>query len=262
MIFSNSIYYTDNGPSHGSGFPPVIFIHGFFMDSRMFEKQVVYLQDKYRVICIDVRGFGGSSAVQSAFTLYDIVDDLIKIADHLNLSRFVICGMSMGGYIALRASIRYPERVCGLILIGSQAECDNKEIIQKYTDLSNNWEDINIRKNIIDQLLPVIVGDNEHEQHIWRVIWENHNTENIKNAMHAMLSRDDIMLQLREITIPVLIIHGEQDFGIPVEAALKLHDNLKYSRLIIIPEGKHAVNITHTNMVNHIIKTWLQDYFC
>lgn len=80
--------------------------------------------------------------------------------------------------------------------------------------------------------------------------------------MHAMLSRDDIMLQLREITIPVLIIHGEQDFGIPVEAALKLHDNLKYSRLIIIPEGKHAVNITHTNMVNHIIKTWLQDYFC
>ena len=49
MAYLNAIYYTDNGPSHGPGFPPVIFIHGFFMDSRMFKKQILYLQDKYKI---------------------------------------------------------------------------------------------------------------------------------------------------------------------------------------------------------------------
>ncbi|EBM8811594.1 alpha/beta hydrolase, partial [Escherichia coli] len=244
------------------GFPPVIFIHGFFMDSRMFKKQIHYLQDKYRIICMDIRGFGRSHCAKSKFTLYDIADDIIKLADHLKLTKFVICGMSMGGYIALRACLRYRERVCGLILIGSQAERDNEETVQNYYFLSKSWGDINIRNNIIEQLLPIIIGKNERDQDSWRVTWGSYDNEIIKNAMHAMLTRDEIIQQIKHITIPVLVIHGEQDLGIPVEAAIKLRANLKYARLAIIPQGAHAVNITHANITNHIIKTWLQDYFC
>ncbi|HHH4899953.1 alpha/beta fold hydrolase [Escherichia coli] len=261
MAYLKDIYYTDNGPSNGPGFPPVIFIHGFFMDSRMFEKQTIYLQDKYRIICMDIRGFGRSHCAKSDFTLYDIANDIVKLADHLKLSRFVICGMSMGGYIALRAYIRYPERICGIILIGSQAERDNEETIQHYNFLSKHWEDINIRNNVIEQLLPIIVGKNKHDQNLWRATWMSYDNENIKNAMYAMLTRDEIIHQIKKITIPVLVIHGEHDLGIPVEAAIKLHSHLKYARLAIIPQGAHAVNITHASMTNHLIKTWLEDYF-
>ncbi|MCZ5975674.1 alpha/beta hydrolase [Escherichia coli] len=96
MAYIDSVYFTDMGPDTGRGYPPLLFLHGFFMDSRMFEKQISVLKEKYRVICIDIRGFGGSKDHRGPFSLYDIAGDVIKVADHLNIRKFVIAGMSMG----------------------------------------------------------------------------------------------------------------------------------------------------------------------
>lgn len=261
MGYLESIFYSDNGPDIGRGYPAIIFLHGFFMDSRMFEKQLPDLQLKYRVICMDIRGFGRSKSNNKSFSLYDLVNDVIKLADHLKIKQFIICGMSMGGYIALRACIRVPKRIIGLILIGTQIGQDNKETVSKYVYIRDNWNKIDIRKKTIDQLLPIIVGENLTDTSFWRNVWMSHSYEGIYNSMNAMLKRDDIKEKVKRINIPTLILHGEDDCGIPVNAAVELAETLKYSRLIKIPSGNHAVNITHPKLTNNAILNWLQDYF-
>ncbi|MBI2429356.1 MAG: alpha/beta fold hydrolase [Ignavibacteriales bacterium] len=102
---------------------PVIFIHGFPFSHRMWMfpgGQTEVLSGTNRVIAYDVRGHGESEVGTGHYSIEFFVDDLIALMDHLAIHKAILCGLSMGGYIALRFSERHPERVLGLIL------CDTK----------------------------------------------------------------------------------------------------------------------------------------
>ncbi|HHX0202999.1 TPA: alpha/beta fold hydrolase, partial [Escherichia coli] len=78
--------FTDSGYTEtNKNNPPVIFVHGFFMNNEMFKHQLDELKEKYRVVCINVRGFDGSTVKTEAFSLYDIVDDILSVADSLQM---------------------------------------------------------------------------------------------------------------------------------------------------------------------------------
>lgn len=74
-----------------------------------------------------------------------------------------------------------------------------------------------------------------------------------------MLERDDISERIQIITIPTLIIHGANDMGIPLDKAIQMHRMIAHSKLEVIPDANHALNITHANEVNTAIKNWLQN---
>ena len=111
-----TVSYTDSG---GDG-PVVVLSHGYLMDSSMFEPQVAALAPEYRVITWDERGHGGTRAT-GPFSYWDSASDLLALLDHLGIGQAVLGGMSQGGFISLRAALKAPERVRGLILIDSQA---------------------------------------------------------------------------------------------------------------------------------------------
>ncbi|HFL9396004.1 TPA: alpha/beta fold hydrolase [Escherichia coli] len=252
--------YTDSGRNEANeNNPPIIFVHGFFMNSKMFKYQLNELEEKHRVVCINVRGFDKNTEKTEQFSLYDIVDDILSIANSLQLDKFILGGMSMGGYVALRFALSYPERLSGLILMATQAEQDPPEIASSYMELCNGWQDPIIKENIISSLLPVFFGNNVSEAESWRQVWLGHHPENIRNAMNAMLERDDISDKVHTITTPTLILHGSSDTGIPPEKAIEMHKMIAHSELKIIPDANHALNITHAEEVNIIIRKWLQN---
>ncbi|HGF6065333.1 TPA: alpha/beta fold hydrolase [Escherichia coli] len=252
--------YTDSGRNEtNKNNPPIIFVHGFFMNSKMFKYQLNELEEKHRVVCINVRGFDKNTEKTEQFSLYDIVDDILSIANSLQLDKFILGGMSMGGYVSLRFALSYPERLSGLILMATQAEQDPPEIASSYMELCNGWQDPIIKENIIASLLPVFFGNNISEAETWRQVWLGHKPENIRKAMNAMLERDDISERIQIITIPTLIIHGANDMGIPLDKAIQMHRMIAHSKLEVIPDANHALNITHANEVNTAIKNWLQN---
>lgn len=77
--------------------------------------------------------------------------------------------------------------------------------------------------------------------------------------MNAMLERDDISEKIQIITTPTLIIHGARDTGISLEKAIQMHKMIAHSKLEVIPDANHALNITHAKEVNITIKNWLQN---
>src|SRR5262245_17100154 len=105
------IYYQDTG---GDG-QVIVLAHGFLMDRSMFAPQIEAFGDQYRLVTWDQRGFGQTEFDSLPFTYWDSADDCLALLDHLQVEQAVVGGMSQGGFIALRAALKAPERVRALI---------------------------------------------------------------------------------------------------------------------------------------------------
>ncbi|UKA00527.1 alpha/beta hydrolase (plasmid) [Photobacterium damselae subsp. damselae] len=235
----------------------MILLHGFFMDSRMFKHQVEKLSSDYRVITIDLRGFGQTKWTHEPFSLYDYVDDIISIANSLHIKEFILGGMSMGGYIALRLALKHQDRVKALLLMDTQADRDNQETIESFKQLRDNWVNKTARAQIIDSLLPIIIGHDLEEAAFWRSVWMNYSSDSIKYPMNAMLERDDI--DVSKISAPALILHGSDDLGIPITLGKKLYKSLPNSYFISVPQGHHASIMINHEYCNNTIIAFLQN---
>lgn len=116
------IAYTDEG----SG-TPLVFIHGYPLNRTMWDSQVKGLSSKARVIAIDLRGHGQSQAPIWITTVDTYADDLRGLLDHLSIDKAVICGFSMGGYVAFAFMRNYGDRARGLILADTRPQADSPE---------------------------------------------------------------------------------------------------------------------------------------
>jgi pimeloyl-ACP methyl ester carboxylesterase len=104
---------------HGEG-PPLVLVMGIGYDSTLWKlAQVPALSKKFRVIIFDNRDAGRSSQATSAYTIADMADDTAALMDALGVKKAHICGLSMGGMIAMETALRHPDRVDGLILTGT-----------------------------------------------------------------------------------------------------------------------------------------------
>ena len=124
VVNGGEVFYVERGISDAA---PIVLIHGFPFSHEMWEPQIEVLQKRFRVIAYDLRGHGKSGVGDGQYTLEFFVDDLLGLLGHLKIERAVLCGLSMGGYIALRAVERNPERVRSLILADTQSKADSNE---------------------------------------------------------------------------------------------------------------------------------------
>jgi 3-oxoadipate enol-lactonase len=103
----------------GSG-APLVFIHGFGLDRRMWDAQFSFFARRRQVLRYDLRGFGRSALPQPG-AAYRHVDDLAALLDHLQIDQAALAGLSLGGLIALNAALEYPDRVSTLVLVDAIA---------------------------------------------------------------------------------------------------------------------------------------------
>src|ERR1044072_7260444 len=114
--------YTEAGAGR-----PVVLIHGYPFNRSLWNEQVAALSHSYRVIVPDLRGFGESDTSTGAATMDRMAQDVALLLDHLGISRAVVGGLSMGGYVALAFYKQFPSRVHALILADTRAQADTEE---------------------------------------------------------------------------------------------------------------------------------------
>ncbi|MGB8854755.1 MAG: alpha/beta hydrolase, partial [Pirellulales bacterium] len=107
---------------------PLLLIHGYPLDHAMWQPQLGGLGDLAQVIAPDLRGFGQSDAPQGVYAMDAYAGDLCALLDALHIRRAVLCGFSMGGYIALAFWRSYASRVLALILVDTRAGADTPEV--------------------------------------------------------------------------------------------------------------------------------------
>lgn len=246
-----NIHYTDSG---GDG-PAVVLSHGILMDHSMFDSQVAALGDEYRVIAWDERGHGGTAS-PGPFTYWDSARDVFALLDHLGVDAAVLCGMSQGGFLSLRAALLEPGRVRALILIDTQAGLEDPANAESYKQLNDIWM-AQGPAPVQEIVSAIILGPGSWDG--WYAKWAAADRDQFSLAFAALMEREDITSKLREITCPTLIIHGTADAAIPIDKAEALRDGLGgKATLTVIDDGTHAANVSHPDEVNAAMLNFLR----
>lgn len=249
-----AISYTDTG---GEGVP-IIFSHGLFMSREMFGPQIEEFSRDHRCITWDERAHGDTQW-EGPFTYWDSADDLIALADHLRIDKFIHFGFSQGGLLALRAVLKYPERFIGLIQCSTQAGGLAGEEEQAFREIVAEWIELGPTESKLDFLVSLILGPGADEQ-FWRDYWKTLTPVKLRDATYALYDAKSIYDRLPEIKQPTLVIHGLADVSTPVERAVRVADEIPDSRgLLLVEGGPHALNLTHADQVNDACRNFVND---
>lgn len=244
----------------GSG-TPIVSLHGFPLDSRMWEAQIAEFSTHHRAIAPDFRGFGKSKS-QSSFSIADLADDVHALLRDLNALPCVLAGLSMGGYVALAFCRKFMNDLRGLILLDTKAEGDSpqqKEGRQKMIDLVRREGS----RAIAQQMLPKLVAEEvPHSRpalvHSLHAMMEACPAMTIEHALAALRDRPDQTNLLPTISIPTLVVVGETDSLTPPAIAQAMKSKIPNSSLAIIRGAGHMAPMEQPGQVNLAIGRFLQ----
>lgn len=241
----------------------ILFIHGFPFNSSMWEPQLEDLSDVVRVIAPDLRGHGQSDPVPGPYSMELLAGDCVRLLDHLSIGGpVVVCGLSMGGYIALEFYRRYPEYVDALILASTRAGADSDEGKANRDKMAAAAREQGADA-VVQAMLPNLLSPQtqENDAELVEVVEEmirSASVEGIVGALMAMKERPDSIPTLAEIDVPTLIIHGADDKIIPVAEAERMHEAIEGSELVIIDDAGHLPNLEQPDAFNDAIVDFLE----
>jgi 3-oxoadipate enol-lactonase len=245
----------------GDGNLPIIFLHGFPFDKTMWQGQLDYLKDSYRLIACDIRGFGKSADESSPLRIDLFADDLVAFMDTLNIDKAIICGLSMGGFIALNAHQRFPARFAGLVLCDTQCIADTPEVKEKrYKTIEeierNGATEFNegFIKNVFHK--ESLVNKRELVEQVSQVVFSN-SQQIIQHGLVALAERTETCTTLGAVSVPTLILCGREDAVTPLIQSEYLHQHIKWSVLTIIDNAGHVSNLEQPLEFNTSLRDFL-----
>ncbi len=243
----------------GSGLP-LLLVHGWPHDRTMWAGQLGGLATYARVLAPDLRGAGGSS-VRGPYTIDQYADDLVAFLDSLGLARAVVCGLSMGGYIAFSMLRRHRDRIRGLILADTRASADTDEARASRSRLIALLEQEGMAVLAARQL-PSMVGRSTLERQsplaeTVRRMMASVPSEGAIGALRAMAERPDSTPLLRTIDLPTLVVGGAEDGITPPDVLRAMSAAIPNSRIEILEHGGHLSPLERPAAFNHVVTEFL-----
>jgi len=239
----------------------IIFVHGFPYDRFMWEAQVNEFSGNYFCVTYDIRGLGESNVGDAQFTIEGFVDDLESIVDELKLEKPVLCALSMGGYISLRAMERLDNKFSGLILCDTKSEADDNQGKIKRADAIKQ-----INSGDFDNFIQSFVQNcfsekfmKEEESKYKEVVARSkkNNPLGVKGCLLAMAGRTDTTENLSKINIPTLAICGKEDKLAPQNVMKPMSEKIPNSKFFLIGGAGHMAPIENPQKVNSAINEFL-----
>jgi len=236
---------------------PIVFIHGFPFSHKMWNfpgGQIDALSSTNRVVAYDIRGHGESEVGTGHFSIELFVDDLFALMDHLHIPKAIICGLSMGGYIALRAIERNPERILGLLLCDTRSEADGDETKIRRAN-SIKFVQTNGMKFYAQDYVKIVFAPSSFESHPEAIksmqsVIERTASISIFGTLLALAARTDTSAMLPNIKCPTLILVGEKDNLTPITASEKMNQAIPNSMMAVIPTAGHISNMENPTEFN------------
>jgi pimeloyl-ACP methyl ester carboxylesterase len=227
----------------------------------MWNLQVEPLKDNYRLIMYDIRGHGNSDAGNEDFSIDLFANDLIGLMDALKIDKAILCGLSMGGYIALNATIKYPERFVALVLSDTQCIADTPEAKEKRMKAIESIRKTGVEKyageSIKNLFAPESFRLRKAEIAVVREMIVKTSEQTLCNTLNALSVRKETCSNLTDIKIPVLIMAGKEDKITPPAAAQFMFGKIKGSLLYIIDHAGHLSNIENPGEFNNQLKKFI-----
>jgi pimeloyl-ACP methyl ester carboxylesterase len=245
----------------GSG-DVILFVHGFPFNSAMWGYQLSALPPRWRGIAPDLRGFGASG--QGGADVYGMdlfAHDLAVLLERLAIERVVLCGLSMGGYIAFEFWKQWPERVRALVLCDTRAGPDSPDAQRARRNLAERVMAEGARV-VVDAMLPKLLAPATLKKKpgvvaMVRAMMEETPAPTLARALLGMAVRPDSEPVLSTIDVPVLVVVGNDDAITSRGQGEMLARGIRGARLEVIPAAGHLPNLEQPEEFNQILIQFL-----
>lgn len=239
---------------------PLLFIHGWPHNRTLWAAQLSGLPTQARCLAPDLRGFGGSS-VEPPYSIDQYADDLAAFLTMLGVERAVVCGLSMGGYVALALLRRHRALLRGLILTSTRATADTPEDRDKRARLIEFVRDRGVEM-LASRQLQAMVGETTFSSRpdvleAFRQLMAGAPSAGVIGALEAMAGRPDSTSLLGDIDFPTLVVSGSEDTFTPPDELRALAAAIPRSRLEVIQGGGHVCSYERPAAFNHIVGEFL-----
>lgn len=237
----------------GSG-PPVVLLHSFLCDRAMWAEQLEPLAAHYRVVNIDARGHGASGNVRDAFELDEAIDDVTAVLDAEGIGRAAWLGLSMGGFVAMRAALSCPERVVALGLLDSDAGAERLLVRCKYRALAIATRTVGLGP-VLPKICRQMFGATTLRRRPelvreWADRFRGLHVPSIVQTLRAFLRRRDLHPRLRGIARPTLVLVGDQDVSLPPARSRAIADAIADAQYHEIAGAGHLAPLEQPAAVN------------
>ncbi len=232
-----------------------MLVHGFPLDHSMWNAQIEALARDYRVIAVDLRGFGKSQAGDEKVTMEEYADDVAGLLDALSIEgRVVFAGLSMGGYVGWQFWRKYSSRVKGLILCDTRAATDTAEMAAGRLEMADRV--LNEGPDpLVETMMPKLFGGPTVENRpevveSLRAVMLSCDRRAVAAAARGMADRPDVTSMLGEIDCPSLVIVGKLDAISTPEEMRSIAEALPRARYVEIADSGHMTTMEKPDEVN------------
>jgi pimeloyl-ACP methyl ester carboxylesterase len=231
---------------------PLVLLHAFPLDRGMWKPQLAALAEAARVVALDLPGFGESPP--AAFSIEGVADVVAEFLAVRAIPKAVVCGLSMGGYVALALARKHPDALAGLILADTRAGVDDR------TAKANRTKSIALVEEkgsaaLFETMAPKVLSELTHTakpEVVERAksIAAKQAAASVIAALAALRDRPDANPGLKAIAVPTLVLVGEYDAVTPPLAAANLSAQIRRSTLLHIPGAGHLSNVENPDAFN------------
>lgn len=264
--------------SHGT----IVFLHGFPFDGSMWEPQLAGLPTGWRGLAPDLRGFGGSELGvmggdsssrarlggrvalphEPVLTMNGLAEDVAELIEREDSAPAVLCGLSMGGYVALSLWRRRPDLLRALVLADTRAEADTDEGREDRSRVAHTARTAGtgpIADAMVQTLLaPRTLGERPDVVDQVRSMITGTPSETVIAALAGMAARHDASADLAALDIPVLVLVGEHDALTPPDVARSMAERMPRATLETIPDAGHVSNLENPGAFNAALAGFLE----
>jgi 3-oxoadipate enol-lactonase len=241
----------------------VVFLHGIGGNRRNWRDVLLALSDRYHTVAWDGRGWGDSEDYDGPLRFEDMAADLARVLDHFGAAKAHIVGLSLGVKVALFFAHLYPERLLSLTLCDGSitSRSANPETLREFVRLRQQpllegKEPADIAGPVARSLVSPRAVPGALEQLIDSMS-RLHKDMYLKALELAVMTPDAPGLD--RISVPTLVVVGEDDTLTPVAAAEQIANAIKGARLIVVPHAGHLVNIEQPHEFNRILREFLDE---
>ena len=256
-----SLYYIDTGP--GSTGETIAFSHGLLWGTELFEPQIAALRGRYRCIAWDHRGQGQSAADHRNTIGMELVwQDAVRLLEALGTGAVHFCGLSMGGFVAMRMAARRPDLVRSLILLETTADPEPIENVARYRLLTRVTRLLGPRVTR-SKVAPIMMGktilaDKARRAELAKFIDLMSRRRDIWRAVNGVVDRSGVHDEQRRIVAPTLILVGDEDAATPRPKAERIAAAITGAKLVGIPRAGHSSPVEEPEAVTAAIEQFLQ----
>ncbi|MET0713880.1 MAG: alpha/beta hydrolase [Mycetocola sp.] len=235
-----TLQFAERGAPTGEA---IVFLHGYTDSWFSFSRVLPLLPHEYRALALTLRGHGDSEKPDCCYAIDDFVADVVAFLDACEIGQATIVGMSGGSFIAQLAALDYPQRVSRLVLISSAPTLQGNEAVAGLghemlrledpitPQFVTEWQQVNLYRPVPDDFFETVVSESlKLPARVWRNFWK------------GVVLAPDHSSRLGEISVPTLVLWGEQDAVFSRDDPTQLAAAIPNATLKVYPETGHSVH--------------------